>query len=113
MRSLVDNFVTIIVFVIIIFTIISFATVEMQLVSARHLHSSAVNQVQSSFYEVDADDLNAQMASSEAFPASWHFDVEPVPTMGTRTDRLVRLTYTVVVPIFGIEKEGVIEGYAR
>lgn len=128
MRSLIDNFVTCVVFIAIIFGISSFSIVEMQIMTARHIHTSVINQVQSSYYNVEfgceavADEcpdsgtevarrtINGQL--HERFP-DWYVTQEVVETTADRKDVLVTLHYKVVLPLFGLTKEGAIDGYAR
>lgn len=112
MRSLIDNYVSTIVFVIIIFAIASFSTVEMQVLAARHIHSSAVNQIQSSYYTVDIDAINDRI--EQLYPGcNWYVESDVISTVNSRQDRLVTLHYNVKLPLFGLSKDGTIEGYAR
>lgn len=110
MKSLFDNFVSCIVFVVIIFAIASFSVTEMQIMSARHIHTSAINQIQSSYYMVDIEKLNDKI--QETYP-SWYVESTVVNSVNNRQDRLVTLHYDVTMPLFGIVQEGIIEGYAR
>lgn len=111
MKSLFDNFVSTIVFVVIIFTIVAFSTIEMQIMSARHIHSSAINQIQSSYYMVDIDAINDKI--HETYPNSWYIESTIVNSVNNRQDRLVTMHYEVKIPVFGVTQSGVIEGYAR
>ena len=112
MKSLIDNYVSTIVFVIILFAIASFSTVEMQVMAARHVHSSAVNQIQSSYYTVDIDSINDRIA--ELYPGcGWYVESTVVNSVNNRQDRLVTLHYSVKLPMFGLTRDGIIEGYAR
>ena len=112
MKSIFDNFVSTIFFVIIVFVISSFTIVEMQLMSARHIHASAINQIQSSYYMVDIDKINEKI--KELYPGGdWFIESKVISAINNRQDRLVTLHYKVYLPLFSIEKEGVIEGYAR
>ena len=112
LKSIFDNFVSTIFFVIIVFAISSFIIVEMQLLSARHIHSSAINQIQSSYYMVDIDKINEKI--EEMYPSGdWYIESTVINSVHTRQDRLVKLHYSVKLPLFQIQKNGVIEGYAR
>ena len=127
MKSMIDNFVSVIVFVVIIFGIASFSVVEMQIMTARHIHTAVVNQIQASYYKVDLGCENtheACMASGgessdtinrklhEQFP-DWYVTSEVLNSVNDRQDRLVTLHYKVILPMFGIVKTGEIDGYAR
>lgn len=112
MKSLFDNFVSIIIFVVLIFSISSFTVLEMQLMSARHIHSSAINQIQSSYYMVDIDKINEKIKT--IYPSGdWYIESVVINSINSRQDRLVTLHYKVALPLFNIEKAGIIEGYAR
>lgn len=112
MKSLIDNFISTIIFVVIVFTVSSFTVVEMQLMSARHIHSSAINQIQSSYYMVDIDEINKKI--KEYYPSGdWYIESQVINSVYNRQDRLVTLHYKVLLPLFNIEQDGIIEGYAR
>ena len=128
MKTLIDNFVSCIVFVVIIFGIASFSVVEMQIMTARHVHTAVVNQIQSSYYKVDVGCQNTAKgceASGESeSPTSingqlhksypnWYISRKTVKSVDDRKDQVVTLHYKVVLPLFGVTKDGEIEGYAR
>lgn len=83
---------------------------EIQIMSARHLHTSVINQVQSSYYSITDDQINA--AIQEKMPG-WYVETSAVNSVADRQDRLVKLHYTVYIPLLNIEKTGEIDGYAR
>jgi len=109
-KNLYEHMVTAMVMVLMMFAFTSVLYGEMQIVNARRIFTSAVNAIQSSYYTVNVDNMNAKI--KEVFP-SWSLEVEPQSTVGTRKDYLVKLNYTVDVPIFNIHKDGIIEGHAR
>ena len=112
MKSLFDNFVSTIFFVIVVFALSSFTVVEMQLMSARHIHTSVINQIQSSYYMVDIDKINERI--EELYPGGdWYIESKVINAINTRQDRLVTLHYKVYLPLFNISQDGLIEGYAR
>lgn len=112
MKSLIDSFVSTIIFVVIVFAVSSFSVVEMQLMSARHIHSSAINQIQSSYYMVDIEKINEKIL--EMYPSGdWYVESQIIQSVYNRQDRLVTLHYKIILPLFNIEKNGIIEGYAR
>lgn len=111
MKSMFDNFVSTIIFIIIVFGIVSFSTVEMQIMAARQIHSSAINQIQSSYYMVDVDAINDKI--HESYPSTWYIESQVINSVNNRQDRLVTMHYEVSLPLFGISQPGVIEGYAR
>ena len=109
MKSLFENFVNCVVFVIMIFTIAAFSTTEMQVMTACHIHTSIVNQYQSSYHTLNIAAVNAKL--HETFP-KWEVTVTPVDATLDRETAIVTLKYDVVMPVFGIEREGQIDGYA-
>lgn len=110
MKSLIDNWISFIIYVVMIFMIASAGVTEMQIMTARHIHTSVINQIQSSYYMVDIDAMNDKL--HETYP-SWQIESTVINTVNNRQDRLVTLHYKVIQPLFGIEKEGQIDGYAR
>lgn len=112
MKTLFDNFVSCIIFIVMIFAFASFSTTEMQILSARHIHTSAINQIQASYYTADIDAINEKI--KESYPdGSWYIESMVINSVNSRQDRLVTLHYKVVMPLFGISQTGTIEGYAR
>ena len=43
----------------------------------------------------------------------WNLRVEKLNSVKSRQDYKVILEYQIIIPVFNITKEGVIEGYAR
>ena len=111
MKSMFDNFVSTIIFTVIVFAIACFSTVEMQIMSARQIHSSAINQIQSSYYMVDINAINDKI--HENYPDTWYIESTVINSVNSRQDRLVTMHYTVDLPLFGVSQSGIIEGYAR
>lgn len=109
MKTLFENFVNCVVFVIMIFTIAAFSVTEMEVMTARHIHTSIVNQYQSSYHTLNIDAVNEKLQQS--YP-NWEVEVSPVDSAMDRETVLVTLHYNVILPVFGIEREGVIDGYA-
>lgn len=128
MKTLIDNFVSCVVFVIIIFGIASFSLVGMQIMTARRIHTSVINQIQSSYYKVDVGCENTKSACTadgateresslngqlhKKYP-DWYITKQTVKAVNDRKDEVVTLHYKVVLPLFGVTKEGEIDGYAR
>lgn len=109
MKSLFENFVNTVIFILMIFTIAGFTMTEMQVMTARHMHTSVVNQYQTSYHTIDIDAINQQL--HETFP-KWEFTITPVNSMPNSETVVVTLKYNVVLPVFGIEKTAEIDGYA-
>ena len=110
MKNLIDNYITIILYTILIYTIASFTIVEMQICTARHLHNEIIDILQSSYFHVSDNEINEKI--NDYFP-TWEMKSTAINSTLDRQSRLVALHYEVVFPVFGIKKEGVIEGYAK
>lgn len=120
MRQMFDSFVSLIIFIMIVFGIVSFSVAEMQVMTARRIHTAVVNQVQSSYYNVDVNEINSKLKQSfgthreaGADKANWVVSVTPVKTVADRRDSLVTLRYRIILPVFNVAEEGQIDGYAR
>ena len=116
MRQMFDSFVSLIIFIMIVFGIVSFSVAEMQVMTARRIHTAVVNQVQSSYYNVDVNKLKQSFGSHReagADKANWVVSVTPVKTVADRKDSLVTLKYRIILPVFNVAEEGQIDGYAR
>lgn len=110
MRNLFDNLINVFGLLIMIFVCSVFALSELQLMTARHLHTSIVNQIQSSYYSVSTAEINR--AVQEKFP-DWRVETELINSVADRQDKIVKLHYTVKIPLFNISKDGEISGFAR
>lgn len=110
MDSIIKNYIGMLLTVIGIYILASFGFVQMQIMTARHVHTAVINQIQSSYYAVDVDAINDKI--HETYP-DWQITSTVVNSVNNRQDRLVSLDYKIVMPLFGIEKTGKIDGYAR
>ena len=110
MKSMFENFITMVVMVILMFVLSSIMVTNMQIQTARRVHSGVVEQYQTSYYTVNVDDINAEI--QEVYP-NWVVTVREISNVASRKDAEITLTYDVVVPVFNITKTGEIVGYAR
>ena len=111
MKNIMEHMVTTLIMVVILFVFTSVMLCELQIENARNLHTTAVNQIQSSYYTADIDGINVQL--QEKFGDGWSLTAEKINSVNSRQDYLVTLNYKVYMPIFNISKTGVIQGYAR
>lgn len=108
MRTMVEQMITTIVMMILVFVFTIIISAGLQILNARLIHSSAIEQIQSSYYSVEENDLNKQIDSN------WYFEIKPLNHVNNRRDEEVILHYKVYLPLFkttGID--GTIIGYAR
>lgn len=110
MDSIFKNYVGIILTFLGFYILASIGFVQMQVTGARRLHTAVVSQVQSSYYAVDIDAINDKI--HESYP-NWQVTSTVVNSVNNRQDRLITLNYNIVLPLFGIETTGQIDGYAR
>lgn len=118
MKGLVESFVSCVLFVLILFGISSYGLTEIQMVNARSVHTSVINQIQSSYYSVNEDEINYKLTHKEdgsvnSLTKDWHIDMDWIESSPSRQDMVVTLTYKISNPAFGITQWGQIEGYAR
>lgn len=110
MKTMFENMITTMIMIVMLFVMVSIGTIELQIINARKIHSSIINQIQASYYMVDVNDINARLKSEYQ---NWNLDVKEISSVNSRKDLLVTLDYEVVVPVFNIVKSGRLEGYAR
>ena len=65
MKGIIETFVGCIYLVLVVFTISSFSVAGMQIMMARHYHTSIINQIQASYYEVDINEINKKHKISQ------------------------------------------------
>lgn len=118
MKNIMEHMLTMIIMTLTLFVFACILFTEMQITTARSIHTSAVNQIQSSYYTVDIDEMNAtlhekynQRDSSGNY--MWNLSAYKVNSIKSRQDWVVTLDYAVYMPIFNRVKRGKIDGYAR
>lgn len=108
MKSMVEQMTTTVVMMILIFVFTIVMSAGLQILNARLIHSSAIEQIQSSYYSVNESDLNRQIDEN------WRFEIKPLNYVNNRRDEEVILHYKIYLPLFkksGIN--GTISGFAR
>lgn len=110
MKQIFENMVSEIIVIIILFVLNTYTLIDSQVLTARRIHASAMDQIQASYYTVNVDDLNERI--HEKYP-KWTLSIEPLSTYKTRKEYRVVLVYQVAIPLFNIVKPGIIEGYVR
>ncbi|MDD6004808.1 MAG: hypothetical protein PUC68_03985 [Firmicutes bacterium] len=110
MKTMFENMLTVIIMVVLLFVFSSIVASEIQIINARKIHTSAISQIQSSYYTVDINEMNNTLHND--YPG-WNLKVEKLNSVKSRQDYKVILEYQIIIPVFNIIKEGVIEGYAR
>ena len=111
MRSLIEHMVTMIVMMLMIFIFSFIITTGLEILDARLIHTSAIETIESSYYNVSESYLNDYLISRGK--KDWSFNVEELNSVNTRKDYLVTLNYSIKLPLFGNDINGEIRGYAR
>lgn len=110
MKTLFEHMMTEVVIIIVLFVLGTYTIIDLQVMTARRVHASAVSQIQASYYTVDIDDFNTKL--HEDHP-NWTLTIDELQTYKTRKEYRVSLIYEITVPLFNIRKTGIIEGYTR
>lgn len=108
MKSLIEHLTTMIVMMTLIFVFTIIITIGLQIVEARLVHSSAIEKLQSSYYNLSIDEINNELNND------WYFEINELSSIKTRKDYEVILNYSIKIPLFtenGLR--GRMEGYAR
>lgn len=106
-----EHMVTTLIMIVILFVFTSIMLCELQIENARNIHTTAINQIQSSYYTADIEGVNLQL--QEKFGDGWSLTATKINSVNSRQDYLVTLNYKVYMPIFNISRTGIIQGYAR
>lgn len=110
MKHLFENMITMIIMVVLLFALSSLMVVNMQIQTARRIHAGVIEQYQTSYYTVDLDAINNEI--QQQYP-TWNVSVVEYSNVNSRKDAEITLTYDVAIPVFNLNKEGKIVGYAR
>lgn len=111
MKNIMEHMVTTLIMIVILFVFTSIMLCELQIENARNIHTTAINQIQSSYYTADIEGVNLQL--QEKFGDGWSLTATKINSVNSRQDYLVTLNYKVYMPIFNISRTGIIQGYAR
>ena len=108
MKSLIEHLTTMIVMMTLIFVFTIIITIGLQIVEARLVHSSAIEKLQSSYYNLSIDEINNELNND------WYFEINELSSIKTRKDYEVILNYSIKIPLFTEDGlRGRMVGYAR
>lgn len=108
MKNLIEHLTTMIVMMTLIFVFTIIITIGLQIVNARLVHTSAIEKLQSSYYNVSLDEINNELDKD------WYFEINELSSVNSRRDYEVILNYSIKIPLFtenGLR--GRMVGYAR
>ena len=138
MRTVIETFTTVLLISVTVFICACFIGVQLQTNQAKDLHTECVNKIEAS----DFEPATITACKNEAMDKGYTLEVDntwtqkktctlcnmTVPSTQTKCpacgseelanfsrDRIytVKLKYKIDVPVIGLEREGVINGYAR
>ena len=110
MKSVIPTYILIIGFSILMLASSSLIAFQLQITGARNFHTNAISRIQSSYYSSAAiTDLQGK-ASDRGYKLEVQ-DISVYPD--DRKDILVTLSYDAYMPLFGVTKHGIIEGFAK
>ncbi len=108
MKTTIEHTATMIVMFILVFLFTSIMTIGLQILDARLIHTSGIERLQSSYYNVSIDELNEELKEG------WYFEIKELSSINTRKDYEVALNYRIEIPLFNATSfKGRIVGYAR
>lgn len=114
MKNIFEYMTTMIVTMILVFIFSSIISVGSQLLNARMIHSMAVDNLQSSYYDESIESrYNNYLNSDERF-SGWRINMTSKESVNSRRTYLVTLKYKVKMPLIGQYINNLeIKGYAR
>lgn len=114
MKAMFENMIGIIVMVFMTFLLSGIVSLEVQTLNARKYHAAVVENIQDSHYRLILNGDGEPDLSRIAVPEGYHLSVSQTSqSYNTRRSFLVRLDYTLSMPLFGFSRDGSIVGYAR
>lgn len=87
----------------------SYIAMQLQIVAARNYNSAVVDRIQASNFSPNIITEISTKSTTDGFPTK----ITDVTLYQDKRDVLVKTSYKVSYPFFGIVKDGVIESYAR
>lgn len=109
MKNLINSFLTIILLLAFTFTGISLFTITMQKRNAEVFHDKIINEIASS----DFSSVVINQAIAEGSTYGYQVSVIPLKIVDNKRIYSVKMNYVLNLPIFGVEKSGQLDGYAR
>lgn len=115
MKNIFEYMTTMIVSMILVFIFTSIITIGSQMLNARLIHSMAIDDIQSSYYDESIKDrYNSYLNSDDRF-SGWKINLAgPTESVNSRRTYLVTLVYKIKMPLIGQYIDNLeIKGYAR
>ena len=86
-----------------------YIAMQLQIVAARNYNNAIIDRIQASNFSPNIIAEIVSTAAEDGYPTT----VTDFTLYEDKRDVLVSTSYTIRFTLFGIEKEGIIEGYAR
>ena len=101
MKTLFENMISMIVMVLVIFSFTSVVSIQFQTIKASNIHTSAIEAIQNSYFEINEDYLNNRIDNG-------YFEISNL-----KDGKQVVYHYNVSLPFINYAKESEIAGVAR
>lgn len=114
MKNIFEYMTTMFVTMILVFLFSSIISIGAQLLNARLIHSMAIDNIQSSYYDESIKErYNSYLNSDDRF-SGWKINLALKDSVNSRRTYLVTLKYKVKMPLISQYIDNLkIEGYAR
>lgn len=107
MKTIIEHMTTMIMMFILVFIFSAILTIGLQISNARLIHTSTIEKLQSSYYNIEIEELNAGLYED------WYFEIKEISNINTRRDFEVALNYNIKMPLMKKGISGRMVGYAR
>ncbi len=108
MKNMFEYMTTMFITMILVFVFTSIISIGSQMLTARLIHSTAIEKFESSYYTYNINEL---LESEEL--KDWSFSCQELNAVKTRRDFLITLNYKINLPLFDTKIAGELKGYAR
>lgn len=115
MKNIFEYMTTMIVTMILVYTFSSIISVGTQILNARMIHSMAIENIQSSYYDEAIETRFNNYLNSDDKYNGWKIIMNgPIDSVNSRKTYLVTLDYKIKMPLIGEYIDNLqIQGYAR
>ena len=87
----------------------TYIAMQLEIVAARNYNYAMIDRIQASNFSPNVISEIVTTSTKDGYPTT----VTDVTLYEDKKDMLVSTTYSIHFPFFGIEKTGIVEGYAR
>lgn len=115
MKNIFEYMTTMIVTMILVFVFSSIISVGSQMLNARMIHSMAIDNIQSSYYDESIEERYNKYLNGQDRFSGWKINLNgPIESVNSRRTYIVTLNYKIKMPLIGQYINNLqIKGYAR